>query len=252
MARVLAKGLKRPVWRVATGVVLAIGLIQPLYSRWAAPQQAVAQQPNIIVIGLDSLSPVHLDHHPGAMPALEKQLREATVFSQALTPLARTFPAWTSVLTAKYPVSSGARFNLTALEQVETGVTLPKLLQARGYATVYAQDERKFNNIDERFGFDAVIGPAAGAAEFVLTLFADHPVANLALLTPWAQPLFPYIAMNRASLVHYAPDEFVAAITKQLATDADKPLFLAAHFCLAHYPVHLAHARRAAGRRPDP
>jgi arylsulfatase A-like enzyme len=227
--------LRRRTTQVAIGVVLGIGIVQPIYSYWAAPQ-APTQQPNIIVIGIDSLSPLHMIHHPGALPKLEKLLEESTVFSNTLTPLARTFPAWTSILTAKYPVRSGARFNLTAFEQVDTETTLPKLLKARGYSTVYAQDERKFNNLDETFGFDRIVGPEVGAAEFVLTKVADHPIANLTLLTPWARQLFPFIALNRAATFHYDPDEFVSAIVDEVPEDKSKPLFLAAHFCLAHYP----------------
>jgi arylsulfatase A-like enzyme len=235
MATYLLAPLKRAPVRIAIGSVLAIGLIAPLYSFWD-PQPHSAQKPDIIIIGMDSFSPLHMEQNPGALPEIEKMLQESTVFTQTLTPLARTFPAWTSILSAKYPVNSGARFNLTPFEQVETRTTLPMILKGQGYATIYAQDERKFNNIDESFGFDATVGPKPGAAEFVLTKVADHPLANLTLLTPWAQRLFPFVALNRAAPIHYDPDEFIAAIVKQLPQDRSKPLFLAAHFCLAHHP----------------
>jgi arylsulfatase A-like enzyme len=235
LARAGAPGLRRRSVRVALGAALAVGIISPVVSYWA-PQPAPARQPDVIVIGLDSVSPLHLQHHPGALPRLEAMLDGSTVFTNTLTPLARTFPAWTSILTAKYPVNSGARFNLTAFEQVDARVTLPRLLQARGYATLYAQDERKFNNIDESFGFDAAVGPRPGAAEFVLTQVADQPLVNLMLLAPWADELFPFVALNRAAAVQYDPDAFVDAIADALPTDRSRPLFLATHFCLAHHP----------------
>ena len=235
MALRLCAVLRRPAARVVVGITLAGGIVQPLYSHWMVPNLST-QQPDVIIIGMDSMSPEHMRHNPGVMPRLEKLLGGSTVFDNTLTPLARTFPAWTSILTAKFPVHSGARFNLTAFGQVETDATLPKYLKARGYKTIYAQDERKFNNIDETFGFDLTVGPKPGAAEFVLTKYSDHPIANLVLLTPWAKQVFPYIALNRAADIQYSPEDFVTAIEQELPMDRSQPLFLAAHFCLAHHP----------------
>ena len=247
LARGLSALLSPPFMRAALAILLALGLMQPLQSRWSTTPGTPSQKPNIILIGIDSLTPLHMQHHPGALPILETLLSQSTVFTNTITPLARTFPAWTSVLTAKYPVNSGARFNLTAFEQVETRATLANVLKAQGYTTIYAQDERKFNNIDEHFGFDRTVGPKAGAAEFVLTKASDHPLANLALLSPWGKILFPFVALNRADHVHYDPDEFVDAIIDSLPADARQPLFLASHFCLAHYP----YTWRTQSRRND-
>lgn len=234
-ARLLGLG-RGPGPRLALGGVLAFGGIPTLYSHWAAPAVSHTDRPDIIIIGMDSVSPLHLQRHPGKLPIIERFLSQSTVFEQNITPLARTFPAWTSILTARYPVHNGARFNLTAFDQVETQATLPNFLKASGYRSIYAQDERQFNNIDETFGFDKVVGPAAGAADLVLSKAADQPLANLALLTPWAETLLPFVALNRAANVQYDPDVFVAAITDALPKDRNEPLLLVTHFCLAHLP----------------
>jgi arylsulfatase A-like enzyme len=244
--RWVANLIKKPLFRLTVGAALLVGITPPLFSHWAASPPA-SGQPNIIIIGLDSFSPQHMAHHPGALPRLESLLAQSTVFTQTLTPLARTFPAWTSILTAKYPVHTGARFNLTAFDQVDAGQTLPKLLKARGYTAIYAQDERKFNNIDEHFGFDATVGPQPGAAEFVLVKAADQPLVNLALLSPWTQRLFPFVALNRAAPVQYEPSEFVDAIVRSLPDSTEQPLFLAAHFCLAHHPYTWRNQKRQGG-----
>ena len=244
--RWLANLIKKPLFRLTVGAALLVGITPPLFSHWVASPRAT-RQPNIIIIGLDSFSPQHMAHHPGALPRLESLLAQSTAFTQSLTPLARTFPAWTSILTAKYPVHTGARFNLTAFDQVDAGLTLPKLLKTRGYATIYAQDERKFNNIDEHFGFDATVGPQPGAAEFVLVKAADQPLVNLALLSPWTQRLFPFVALNRAAAVQYEPSEFVDAIVRSLPDSAEQPLFLATHFCLAHHPYTWRNRMRQGG-----
>ncbi len=238
--------LKKPLFRLGAGVALLVGITPPLFSHWADSTPATSQ-PNIIIIGLDSFSPQHMAHHPGALPKLEALLAQSTVFTQTLTPLARTFPAWTSILTAKYPVHNGARFNLTAFDQVEARETLPKLLRRRGYATIYALDARDFNNIDAHFGFDATVGPKPGAAEFVLVKVADQPLVNLALLSSWTQGLFPFVALNRAAPVQYEPSEFVDAIVRALPDSTAQPLFLAAHFCLAHHPYKWRNQTRQGG-----
>ena len=124
--------------------------------------------------------------------------------------------------------------NLTAFDQVDTHATLSDILKARGYTTIYAQDERKFNNLDESFGFDRTVGPKPGAAE--LTKISDQPLANLVMLSNWGKKLFPFIALNRADDIHYDPNEFVTSLIDSLPKDRGKPLFLATHFCLAHYP----------------
>ena len=238
--------IKKPLFRLAVGAALLLGITPPLFSHWAASPPAT-RQPNIIIIGLDSFSPQHMARHPGALPRLESLLAQSTVFTQTLTPLARTFPAWISILTAKYPVHNGARFNLTAFDQIDDRDSLPKLLKARGYATTYALDARDFNNIDEHFGFDATVGPQPGAAEFVLVKAADQPMVNLALLTPWTQRLFPFVALNRAAPVQYEPSEFVDAIVRSLPDSTEQPLFLATHFCLAHYPYKWRNQTRQGG-----
>jgi len=193
-------------------------------------------KPNIIFIGIDSISPLHLQHNPGEFEHLRSLINSGTSFSQSITPLARTFPAWTSILTGKYPVHNGARFNLLPIEEISHQTFLPKILKDNGYSTIYAQDERKFNNLDESFGFDKIIGPSVGASEFILTKVSDLPFLNLFILLPYSEYIFPQITYNRADHIHYSPERFVSHLIDQIPDNGSKPLFLAAHFCLAHFP----------------
>lgn len=193
------------------------------------------QKPNIIFIGLDSVSPLHLQHNPNDFKFLRGLLNSGVNFQQSITPLARTFPAWTSILTGKYPIHNGARFNLVPIEEVNKQTFLSTILQTHGYTTIYAQDERKFNNLDETFGFDKVIGPSVGASEFILTRISDTPFLNIFLLLPFSDHFFPQITYNRADYIHYSPTRFVKHIVKNLPGKST-PLFLSVHFCLVHYP----------------
>ena len=74
---------------------------------------ATQEKPNIILVGVDSLSPDFLSYfgYGNITPFFDSFLDHASVFSEAVTPLARTFPAWTSILTGKYPSKIGIRYN---------------------------------------------------------------------------------------------------------------------------------------------
>ena len=74
--------------------------------------------------------------------------------TDAITPLARTFPSWVSMLTGRHPHTTGAYMNLLPRELIHAGHTLPQLLREHGYRTYYAIDETRFSNIDASYGFD--------------------------------------------------------------------------------------------------
>ncbi|SDO80050.1 Sulfatase [Pseudomonas jinjuensis] len=127
------------------------------------------------------------------------------------------------------------------MEHVERADLLPVALQGQGYRTVFAIDERRFSNIDESFGFDEVIGPKAGALDFVLQGINDNPLSNLLLQTPLGGYLFPYSYMNVASYTNYSSSAFVNHIISSSRTS--QPLFLAVHFESAHFPFKTRHAQ---------
>jgi len=217
---------------------LFIPLIAPVHHPILA-NAASAEKPNIILIGVDSLRPDFLGYFgrgKNVTPHLDAFLDEASVFSEALTPLARTFPAWVSILTGKYPKVSGARTDLADQTHLNKTDALPAILQKAGYETIYAMDETRFSNIDSDFGFDHVVTPPVGFNDFLLGTYNDFPLSNLLINTRIGQWLFPFSYSNRAAYVTYDPNSFIKLMTPVLAQSHDKPVFLAVHFCLPHYP----------------
>jgi arylsulfatase A-like enzyme len=206
------------------------------------PQQpldaATPSKPNIILVGIDSLRPDFLSYfgHEQATPFFDGFLHQATVFSDAMTPLARTFPSWSSLLTGEYPRETGIRFNLAPQQGLHLADTLPAILQRHGYETIYATDETRFSNIDRNFGFDTVIAPPMGLNDFLIGTFNDFPLSNLLVNSRLGQWLFPYSYANRPAYFSYDPDCFIRLIQSALPMRRHKPLFLAIHFCLPHYP----------------
>jgi hypothetical protein len=202
--------------------------------------QATSQssRQNIIIIGIDSFSIQQYHTYKEYLPNIRKVMEESVQFSDTITPLGRTFAAWTSILSGKYPRVTGARNNLTPLNIIDSSNFLPKKLQSIGYTTLFAMDERKFSNIDESWGFDKVIGPEVGAADFIISVMSDLPIVNI-VVTAWpklGEKLFPFVTYNRAVVKTYFPQHFSDKLDTELSKTYASPLFLAVHFCIAHTP----------------
>ncbi len=202
-----------------------------------AYKPADKENPNVFIIGIDALRPDHLgyrDPNNRFTPHINKFIAEASVFDNTYTPLGRTYVAWMSILSGQYPKNNGARFNLAPPELVQTKLPLIRELKKKGYKTTYAMDERRFNQIDEEYGFDRVIGPKIGAADAIISNVADIPLINLFVNLPFSDSLFPYLYINRAYGKAYSPELFNQKVSESLSTT--QPNFLAVHFCQLHWP----------------
>ncbi len=191
-------------------------------------------KPNIIFIGIDSLRPELINQH---MPFLNDQLKNSMVFENAYTPFARTYPSWMSIITGRHPVNHQARFNLQPESMLAPdNLYLAARLNDIGYQSIYASDERRFSNLGKLQGFNQVIGPRTGAADFILGNYADLPITNLLSRFSIAEWLLPQLYSNRAADHLYQPSQFSSLLHSRLTKLESKPLFLSVHFCLAHWP----------------
>jgi arylsulfatase A-like enzyme len=233
--------LSRPA-KMAVSVLgislLAIIFFSANYRPVASYSAATAEKPNMIIIGVDALRPDFLGYFGGTKqtPYLDQFLNKAAVFSEALTPLARTYPAWMSILTGQYPKRNGVRFDLAQQIHFDLHKTLPAILHQKGYQTIFATDETRFSNIDQKVGFDQIIAPPTGFNDFLLGTLNDFPMSNLLVNTLLGQYLFPYSYGNRPAYITYDPNTFLNLIKPALAGPHHKPLFLAVHLCLTHFP----------------
>jgi uncharacterized membrane protein YciS (DUF1049 family) len=199
--------------------------------------------PNIIILGVDALSATRLTRarEAGLVPTLDALLQKSVYYSRAYTPLGRTFPAWTSLLTGETPQEHGAVFNLRQLDKVKKDQLVSLQLQQQGYKTIWAIDERRFNNMDRDFGFDEVVGPKPGVMDFMAQKITDHPLFNALLQTRLAKYLLPHAYLNVAYVSSYDAKGFVNAVLA--ASDTGKPLFLAMHLESTHSPWESRHIR---------
>jgi arylsulfatase A-like enzyme len=204
----------------------------------------IDSKPNIIIIGVDSLRP---DFVGSSTPSIQAFLNKATVFSEAITPLARTFPSWMGILSGEYPRVMGVRSNLVSQPAVHFSQMLPDMLRRDGYETFYATDESRFSNIDTAYGFDHVISPPMGLNDFLLGTFNDFPIANLLVNTLVGKWLFPNSYANRAVYITYNPNSFLEQVRQYIFRSSPKPMFLAIHFCLPHSPYLWSELSDASG-----
>lgn len=220
--------------------LMLIGFLMPSEAEHHLSSQRT--QPDIIIIGLDSFRPDHLKQ-PGdtnsITPNLDAFLSNAYRFDKTYTPMARTYPAWMSILTGRYPVEHGARFNLLDPKYLKSrDLSLPFYLKSKGYTTAYTIDETRFSNIDRSYGFDITVTPEIGATDFLIASATDLPLRNLLSLIPnLNSAIFPYQFINRAIHNTYEPNTFDKELNQAIeSADPQKPLFLATHFELPHWP----------------
>lgn len=200
---------------------------------------ASEQRPNIILIGVDALRPDFLGYFGNSQnmsPHLDQFFESATVFSESLSPIARTFPAWMSILTGEYPKIHSIRTDLMDNKDFPAESTLSSILQKKGYKTIFATDDSRFSNINEDLGFDNIIAPSVGLNNFLIGTMNDFPLSNLLVNTYLGHFILPYSHANRAAFTTYNPDSFLHDMNRTLEKPRHAPLFLAVHFCLAHFP----------------
>lgn len=224
----------RNYWRYGLSISL-IACLAFLPSYFKKMPVFTNTKPNIIIIGIDSLSPETLS--PEITPNFWYYLQNSTHFTEVISPLARTYPAWISILTGQYPIHHQARENLTASKQIHFQDSIAWRLQKTGYQTYFATDDRRFNNMDNQLGFQKIIGPRIGVNEILTSSFYDFPLSNLLINFSFSHWLLPYHYINRASAFSYYPATFNKAIKASLQDlQVDKPLFLAVHYTLPHWP----------------
>jgi hypothetical protein len=234
LPRVRAACRGNSVLYLSTISVVAIILVA--MSRGAAPAEAGSGKPNVVILGLDSLRLEELRRFGGRgwTPNLDTFLERADLFPDSVTPLGRTFPSWMSILTGRAPRTTGAIFNLVRREDVSPNPTIADLLATEGYTTVFATDEVRFSNIDESYGFDRIITPPIGAADFLIAQVGDLPLSNVVAGTPLGRVLLQYVHANRGVAFLYQPASFIGRIRTELPED--RPLLAAIHLTAAHWP----------------
>ncbi|MFI4919032.1 MAG: sulfatase-like hydrolase/transferase [Legionellales bacterium] len=197
-------------------------------------------QPNILLLSIDSLSPESINKD--SMPFVYKKLQDSVQFKNAISPLARTTPAWCSIVTGLYAKHHHADENLIDRAAVAGNSSIVWNLNKQGYTSLFATDDRRFDNVNTSWGFSKIIGPKEGFNDFLIGTYNDFPLSNLLINFRISAPFFPYNYINRASFFSYYPESFSEKLQRELALQQQNcsPVFLAVHFALAHWPYSWA------------
>lgn len=142
--------------------VLAVALVSVLGIR-SLPAPDRNAGPNLLILSADSLRPDRLSingYDKELTPAIDRLAREGVRFNNAYSQLPRTFPAWVTLLTGRYPFHHGITSMFPSVEDRQKDFrALPKILSEHGYETVVVSDYAGdiFPRID--LGFDEVHAP---------------------------------------------------------------------------------------------
>lgn len=218
--------------------LIAVGLLTQLGMRTVAHYSAqapeVSSRPNVILIGMDDLRPDVVKH----MPILASFLAKSTNFTESVTPEARTFVAWTSLLTGLYPREHELRFDMQSVDTYTPRGSLAQVLKENGYTTFYSTDDAQYANVNSKYGFDHLLVPNMDAAEYLISTLNDLPLTNLISQTWIGKRFFPDTYNNRAAAFVYEPLNYNQDVLDELKTIGGRPLFLAIHFNLSHQPFY--------------
>ncbi|HOW86119.1 MAG TPA: sulfatase [Candidatus Aminicenantes bacterium] len=244
-------GKKTAIASLAFWGVLLVAPLDPAYLLHRALPRAEAVRPaapNVILIGIDSLNPLHTGYAGYPLPLtpnLDAFLKENVVFRDCYTSIARTFPSWYSILTGQYPVTNGVRLNLQKRKNIKSADRcLGHILKDRGYRTVHFTDEVRFSNITSAEGFDVLRHPVMGIKDFVFGSFHDFSLTNVFFNNPLGSLLFPFLKYNRAVFHLYDGRYFINDVVAELdRLKRGKPFFLAVHLCIGHWPYFHASPR---------
>ena len=139
------------------GIAWAVWEPEPS-ARKPARRNTDTQQPNILIIGSDTLRADRLGalgYHRRLTPNLDALGRDGVLFSNCYVPCARTAPSLVSLFTGTWPHTHGIRDNFVHDEETRLKVdALPQLLKTDGYRTAAISDWCGADLGKFSFGFD--------------------------------------------------------------------------------------------------
>ncbi|MET0552750.1 MAG: sulfatase-like hydrolase/transferase [Vicinamibacteria bacterium] len=212
----------------ALAALVALGLLAGRTARTAG------RPPDVLVLVADSLRADRVES-ADVMPYTAARVREGTLYRNAFTPLARTFPSWVSLLTGREVRGHGIRTMFPSpAELAAVGPTFVSRLRDRGYRTFVVSDFA--GDIFPRFdgGFEEVDAPtltvdalaratAVGAHGFALPLLRLR--VGRSLLPEWR---------NLASLSD--PEWLTDEALRRIARDRTRPYAGVVFYSTAHFP----------------
>lgn len=218
-----------------TRTIIAFSLLLSLSAHATTqPQDEPTRRKNVLLIAVDDLNDWVgcLEGHPQARtPHIDALARRGTLFANAHCQSPVCNPSRASLLTGRYPHSTGIYFlspGIPAAPALKGVKTLPERFAAEGFAVMGAG--KIFHGRGNQI-FDAV-GEYGGS----LGGFGPHPEKKMS--QPHGHPLWDWGAFPDRD--EEMPDYKVASwAIERLGTDPDRPFFLAVGFWRPHVPMYV-------------
>ncbi|MFP6584398.1 MAG: sulfatase [Candidatus Hydrogenedentota bacterium] len=205
------------------GIIMFLGFTLP--AAWAQELRS-----NVLLISIDDLNDWVgvLDGHPQAKtPNLDAFAARSTLFTNAHCQAPVCNPSRVSLMTSRYPSSTGVYFLNPPIQKSvfeDQVVTLPTRFSREGYQVFAAG--KLFHNRDNAEYFDEYAGNFGG--------FGPTPEQKIS--QPHGHPLWDWGAYPERT--DEMPDDKIANwAVEQLQKDYDKPFFMGVGFFRPHVPM---------------
>jgi hypothetical protein len=189
---------------------------------------------NLLLLVSDSLRSDRLED-PEVMPKTAALVSEGALYRFAVTPIARTYPSWVSLLTGTEPRANGVRHMFpTVASRKDVGETFFTRLRDQGYFTFAVSDFA--GDIFPGFegGFESLDAPHLNVDTLAQsTALTGHTWSLAFLRLRTVRSLFPFWR-NVPSL---ADPEWVAdSALRQVTRSGSRPFAGVVFFSTAHFP----------------
>lgn len=210
-------------------ILRAFVVIASLLITLSGSVSGAKRPPNVLFISIDDLNDWTgcLGGHPQAKtPNIDRLANQGTLFENAHCQAPVCNPSRASLLTGRYPHSTGVYFLSPDLKKspvLKGATTLPEAFAAAGYTTLAAG--KIFHGGDKRF-FQSYAGSFGG--------FGPRPDEKIS--QPHGHPLWDWGAYPDSD--EEMPDSRISEWAEgQLKRDFEKPFFLAVGFYRPHVPM---------------
>jgi hypothetical protein len=220
-------------------IALIAAFVFPFKTPAVKAQRAAGGQPNILVLGTDSLRPDHLAQNGyfRSTPNIDRLLARGANFLNCKASLARTFSSFTSVLTSNFPPEHGIRHMFPRPEELK--LKLPTLVQAfkqQGYDTGMISDFAGDIFARIGYGFDHIQAPHLTLQNLIRQRCLEfHYMLLSVLINPIGRDIFPVMWLMPLNIDPY----YVTNTSKRFirnAVKAGKPFFMFYFGSNTHFP----------------
>ncbi len=198
------------------------------------------ESPHVLILASDALRPDHFSangYSKNTTPNIDRFINDNRQFTNIYTAVPRTFPAWVSMLTSRYPMYHNIKHMFPSSKvRNQNFVTLASELKKYGYTTAVVGDFAAdiFPRIE--LGYDHIKAPS-----FNLNILLEQIIIKNHIL------LIPFITNSIGKFIFPGVREFAEYADPEIVSDdlcglidtmssSQKPFFITSFYSVTHFP----------------